>query len=157
MFDSFLRRFKKNLLRLSYLDTNPYLHFWQYDNMILSIMSWFAFSSSSFTFEGMESCFRFTVFRWQELVIDSHLIPIFAFLLRLLKRWKYIFVPFDGNSTGRKCIFDIWFDFQFSIYEWFHSVLYNLFTTSESPKIRIPIVQILCFDFFNDSETNNLR
>ena len=33
----------------------------------------------------------------------------------------------------------------------------NLFTTSESPKIRIPIVQILCFDFFNDSATNNLR
>ena len=35
--------------------------------------------------------------------------------------------------------------------------VYNLFTTSESPKIRIPIVQILCFDFFNDSVTNNLR
>ena len=33
----------------------------------------------------------------------------------------------------------------------------NLFTTSESPKIRIPIVQIFCFDFFNDSATNNLR
>ena len=29
--------------------------------------------------------------------------------------------------------------------------IYNLFTTSESPKIRIPIVQILCFDFFNIS------
>ena len=28
--------------------------------------------------------------------------------------------------------------------------LFNLFTTSESPKI-------LCFDFFNDSATNNLR
>ena len=26
--------------------------------------------------------------------------------------------------------------------------IYNLFTTSESPKIRIPIVQIFCFDFF---------
>ena len=26
-----------------------------------------------------------------------------------------------------------------------------------SPKIRIPIVQIFCFDFFNDSATNNLR
>ena len=34
---------------------------------------------------------------------------------------------------------------------------FNLFMTSESPKIRIPIVQILCFDLFNDSATNNLR
>ena len=44
----------------------------------------------------------------------------------------------------------------------------NIFTNSQisnpltcsrhqSPKIRIPIVQILCFDFFNDSATNNLR
>ena len=33
----------------------------------------------------------------------------------------------------------------------------NLFTTSESPKIRIPMVQILCFDFSNDSATNDLR
>ena len=33
----------------------------------------------------------------------------------------------------------------------------NLFTTSGPPKIRIRIVQILCFDFFNDSATNNLR
>ena len=35
--------------------------------------------------------------------------------------------------------------------------LFNLFTTSESPKIRIRIDQIFCYDFFNDSATNNLR
>ena len=47
-----------------------------------------------------------------------------------------------------KTIFRVYFD---------QLVTINLFTTSESPKIRIPIVQIFCFDFFNDSETNNLR
>ena len=36
-------------------------------------------------------------------------------------------------------------------------VIYNLFTTSESPKIRIRIDQIFCYDSFNDSATNNLR
>ena len=33
----------------------------------------------------------------------------------------------------------------------------DLFTTSDSPKIRIRIDQIFCYDFFNDSATNNLR
>ena len=37
------------------------------------------------------------------------------------------------------------------------NVISNLFTTSEFPKIRIRIDQIFCYDFFNDSATNNLR